>query len=195
MAQTETEIKRWAVYKCPECNLGNFTRAEPEQRGDCGRCGTSLQGVEAVSPVTVEDPSEHILAFSASLATVGKRFGARFFDGLIFGGISYIVVSVVTAVGGFEALLLTLLGIFILSLVNDWVLVVLRGQSIGKMAMSIRVADDTTGENPSWGAAFVRMLVQQIPIVNIIESLWALWDPRRQALHDKAARTLVVNTS
>ena len=31
-----------------------------------------------------------------------------------------------------------------------------------------------------------------VPVFFLVDNLWLVWDPRRQALHDKAARTLVV---
>lgn len=76
-----------------------------------------------------------------------------------------------------------------------------RGQTVGKMALGIRVVD-ADGRGPiGIGRGFVRSVIAvlpaQVPFVGVvwalIDNLWPLWDPRRQALHDKAANSLVVN--
>jgi uncharacterized RDD family membrane protein YckC len=46
-------------------------------------------------------------------------------------------------------------------------------------------------------ASFLRALIfvlggDVVPLFFLVDNLWLLWDPRHQALHDKAARTLVV---
>ena len=81
------------------------------------------------------------------------------------------------------------------------VFIALRGQTIGKICARTRVVDVDTGRVPSWTAAFVRWAVPAavatIPVFGVavlIVYAWLLWDPRRQGLHDKAARTLVVDT-
>lgn len=76
-----------------------------------------------------------------------------------------------------------------------------RGQTVGKMAMKLKVIDEATGGNPTYGAAFLRWLIP-IPlsfltcgIGGLLDGLWPLWDPKRQALHDKVAKTLVLDIS
>jgi len=75
-----------------------------------------------------------------------------------------------------------------------------RGQTPGKMAARTKVVDMDTGEIPSWSQAFVRetlpVLVGAIPTFGFLTFViyaWLLWDPRNQGLHDKAARTLVID--
>lgn len=72
-----------------------------------------------------------------------------------------------------------------------------RGQTVGKMAMRIRVADVSTGGSIGYGRAFVRWLVASVLwlllyIPGIIDILFPLWDPKRQTIHDKAASSVVV---
>ncbi|WP_062203831.1 RDD family protein [Streptomyces sp. NBRC 109706] len=78
-----------------------------------------------------------------------------------------------------------------------------RGQTLGKMAMRIRVAMLADGAvphgNPAWFRAGVYSLPQLLPCVGfvfwLVNVLFCTWDrPYRQCLHDKAARTLVVST-
>lgn len=74
-----------------------------------------------------------------------------------------------------------------------------RGQTVGKMAMKIRVADVNTGGPIGYGRAFVRWLVATVLwlvlyIPGLIDILFPLWDPKRQTIHDKAANSVVVVT-
>lgn len=76
------------------------------------------------------------------------------------------------------------------------------GATVGKLATGLRVRlRETPGPLP-WGTAAVRGLVWQGPsaingfgqIFMLLNGLWPLWDAKRQALHDKAARTNVVRS-
>jgi uncharacterized RDD family membrane protein YckC len=81
-----------------------------------------------------------------------------------------------------------------------------KGATLGKMAVGIAVRlRERPGQLP-WSAILVRLLVQQgvmltavVPVLYLalswfpyLDGLWPLWDKKRQALHDKAARTNVV---
>ena len=74
-----------------------------------------------------------------------------------------------------------------------------KGQTPGKMIMKIQVRDEATGGRVSYGKAFLRTLVMwaltwlTCGIGGILDGLWPLWDAKRQALHDKAANTVVVD--
>ncbi|GGO89229.1 RDD family protein [Wenjunlia tyrosinilytica] len=77
------------------------------------------------------------------------------------------------------------------------------GQTLGKMAMRIRVAMLDTGSTPTEPAAWKRAGVYSLPTVVpccgglfwLVNVLWHLGDkPYRQCLHDKAAKTVVVST-
>ncbi len=75
-----------------------------------------------------------------------------------------------------------------------------RGQTVGKMVWDVRVRDAATGGPLGPGKAALRYLAPallfMIPILGLglwlIDGLWPLWDHRRQALHDKLARSMVV---
>lgn len=73
-----------------------------------------------------------------------------------------------------------------------------RGQTVGKMVLKIKVVDEATGELIPPGRAAVRwgvgaLLSLLCGIGGLLDGLWPLWDPKRQALHDKPAKTLVVD--
>lgn len=72
-----------------------------------------------------------------------------------------------------------------------------RGQTVGKMALGIRVVDLDAGTPIGFGRATVRYLITVLFSVLcvvpwIVDHLWPLWDPQRQALHDKVVRSAVV---
>ncbi|RKN39859.1 RDD family protein [Streptomyces hoynatensis] len=79
-----------------------------------------------------------------------------------------------------------------------------RGQTLGKMALRIRVAMLHDGAvprgGPGWTRAAVYSLPQVLPCIGfvfwLVNVLNCTWDkPYRQCLHDKAARTVVVSTA
>jgi uncharacterized RDD family membrane protein YckC len=78
------------------------------------------------------------------------------------------------------------------------------GQTIGKRALGIRVVG-LNGQPLSWGQAAGRAAIWTFPkllpsglgalggLFRLLDGLWPLWDkPYRQALHDKAVKTIVV---
>jgi uncharacterized RDD family membrane protein YckC len=76
----------------------------------------------------------------------------------------------------------------------------LRGQTLGKIVMKMRVVDWDRGRIPSWMQSFIRWgavaAVGAIPVLGVLIFVmygWLLFDKRRQGLHDKAARTLVLD--
>jgi uncharacterized RDD family membrane protein YckC len=75
-----------------------------------------------------------------------------------------------------------------------------RGQTVGKMAMKIAVKDAETGGPIGYGRAFARWVVASILWIafylpGILDLLFPLWDQRKQTLHDKAVRSVVVQVS
>ena len=72
-----------------------------------------------------------------------------------------------------------------------------RGQSIGMMPFGFKVRDINTGQFPTMGTAALRGFIWCVEvgftvcIIGAIGWLWQLWDPQRQAIHDKVAGTIV----
>jgi uncharacterized RDD family membrane protein YckC len=79
----------------------------------------------------------------------------------------------------------------------------LWGQTIGKRALGTRVVSAYDRSKIRGGTAAGRAamyaLIPLVPLIGtlfwLVNVLWLTWDRRRQALHDKAARTIVVKTS
>jgi uncharacterized RDD family membrane protein YckC len=90
--------------------------------------------------------------------------------------------------------------IAVLSFFYDSIQHGLWGQTLGKRALGTRVvsADDRSkiSGGTAAGRAAVYALIPVVPLIgtlfSLLNSLWLTWDRRRQALHDKAARTIVV---
>ena len=150
------------------------------------------------------------------LAEWWKRLVAVLLDGLILGvplGIVRAVVGVdrsveidpltgeVTRGEGFLAgvgLVLFLLSIVLPILYAGILNGSDRGQTIGKMALKIQVRDASSGGPIGVGRGLVRAVVYNLLflaclIPGFINGLSPLWDQRRQAWHDKAASSVVVD--
>lgn len=151
-------------------------------------------------------------------ASPGRRLGAKVIDGLLLvvalGILAGVLIGVVVqphavtttsvdgvtsttidrGIGGIVAVVLLAL---LLGFLYDPVLTALRGGSLGKAMLGLRVVR-TDGSRVGWGAAFGRSAVAAgigfLPFGGLLDSLWCTWDPRRQCVHDKAAGTLVVAT-
>ncbi len=68
----------------------------------------------------------------------------------------------------------------------------MRGATIGKQLMKLRVIG-TNGAMPIGPVpGFIRWLIKTIPILNLVSYIWILFDAEKQGLHDKIANTFVV---
>jgi uncharacterized RDD family membrane protein YckC len=74
------------------------------------------------------------------------------------------------------------------------------GASIGMMPFGFKVRDVATGQYPTMGKAALRGFIWTlevgftIGIIGAIGWLWQLWDPQKQAIHDKIAGTIVTTS-
>jgi uncharacterized RDD family membrane protein YckC len=74
-----------------------------------------------------------------------------------------------------------------------------RSQTLGKMALGIKVVDAESRSPIGYARAFTRWLSTAtlralFTIPTVVDHLWPLRDPRNQTLHDKLARSVVVRT-
>jgi uncharacterized RDD family membrane protein YckC len=75
-----------------------------------------------------------------------------------------------------------------------------RGASVGMMPFGFKVRDIATGQYPTMGKAALRGLIWTLEvgftvcIIGLIGWLWMLWDPQKQAFHDKVAGTHVTTS-
>ncbi|WP_369216220.1 RDD family protein [Streptomyces flavofungini] len=121
-----------------------------------------------------------------TVASMGRRFGARVIDGLAFGIIYGILlaIGIAGAVGAasdcdpgsvnydscmndagsdIASSMGAAIGVFaVIGLLYEWLMTALVGGTLGKLAVGIRVINAETGQKPGFGSAFVRYI---IPIV------------------------------
>jgi uncharacterized RDD family membrane protein YckC len=143
----------------------------------------------------------------ADLASPGRRFGGFLIDALIIG-----TVNIILFVSQFdldfesgnvpEVPMSLRLGTLAVTSLYMVAFVAWRGQTPGKMAVATRIVDAETGVTPSvaqavirWGVPGLLGLLPTAGLLVFVVYLWLTWDPNRQGLHDKAARTLVVNVA
>ena len=68
-----------------------------------------------------------------------------------------------------------------------------NGQTVGKMALGIRVYDLRRGGSIGYGMAFIRYIGRIVSsIVLFLGYFWMLWDREKQTWHDKLAGSVVV---
>ncbi|HZT64728.1 MAG TPA: RDD family protein [Acidimicrobiales bacterium] len=143
-------------------------------------------------------------AFGAELAHGLHRVAAKLIDGLVLSPIMLIVFArsgVTTTSGQIPVLPASTVWIVLLiQAVYEVVLVAVRGQTVGRMAVRIRVVRDHDGGVPGWLRSLARwatvVAAGLVPVVGpylaLLVYLWVFWDRRRQGIHDKVARTVVV---
>jgi uncharacterized RDD family membrane protein YckC len=134
-------------------------------------------------------------AVAQNYAGFWRRLGGLIIDAIIVGVIAGVITAILNAVGvsgtGPQA------GVgFIVGLVYfiwGWG----SGQTVGCMALNMRMVDLNTGSAPGYGKALIRYIVNAIlgvtGILALISDLWMIWDSKKQTWQDKVAGTIVVN--
>jgi uncharacterized RDD family membrane protein YckC len=169
----------------------------------CARCGSPFCSDCLVDisgrPYCATCKGEQLLdvrsgvdAATLDYASVLRRFGGLFVDNIIVRiGATALVTSVTSSMGGSTGSLLAaaLLGV-LLAVTYDTVLLANRGQTVGKMAVRVKVVS-SDGSAITQGQAFKRSLVSRfLPIITHIP---AFFTPDRRTLHDMVADTRVIN--
>ena len=163
---------------CPDCGQDN-----PGEARFCRACGAAL----AVSSLAESVSTEAAVAL-ADYAGFWIRVAAWIIDVVIvWMGTS--VFSALSLLGaGYASFLALLLGPLYFVLMTG-----MRGQTLGKMAVGVRVVgrDD---QPPGLGYAALREIVGKFVsgIAFLLGFLWIGWDGRKQGWHDKIAGTHVV---
>jgi len=136
---------------------------------------------------------------SNNLATIGRRSVAFVIDDFI-ASIFFIVIF-------YEQIASYTDMLSMMSFIqqNIWVLMAIKviyhtffvatnGATLGKYIVKIKVVNEESGELLSWSMAFVRALVRTAgEMLFYITFIFSFGDPKRQALHDKLAKSVVVN--
>ncbi|KIZ18730.1 RDD family protein [Streptomyces natalensis] len=152
------------------------------------------------------------LAGMPPLANRGRRLVARIIDAIIIGVPVGVIMNVIVGWANYTSTSsietskqATVSGVTMLVyLIYEGLMLTSRGQTVGKMAMKIRVAMLANGAVPAGQAGWIRAAVYTLPevvpccgfIFWLVNVLWCTWDkPYQQCLHDKAAKTVVVSTA
>jgi uncharacterized RDD family membrane protein YckC len=140
------------------------------------------------------------------LASWGRRLAALLVDVIVL----VVVISVALVAAGMpadelrdrvengETLLIIVLFLIPEAIYYTW-MVGSRSQTLGKMALGIKVVDAESRAPIGYLRAFRRWISTAAMralfwIPAIVDHLWPLRDRRNQALHDKFARSVVVRT-
>jgi uncharacterized RDD family membrane protein YckC len=152
---------------------------------------------------------------TVKIASFGQRAAARILDAVIL-SVGFLILYGI----GFGGLVATsdrgagepsgaavggLLGIiflvFVVSILYEPVMVALKGATLGKMALGLKIVLSESGAVPGWGPSFIRWILPAIAslvcgIGQILVYLSPLFDNsgRLQGWHDKAAHDLVIST-
>jgi uncharacterized RDD family membrane protein YckC len=176
-------------------------------RSFCPDCLVHIRGL----PSCAACKSEHVRDLQSGtapgaleLASIGRRFGALWIDGMLTGAVSMAILIPVIGLAaagqaytgsedaGAAAVLLVYPVLIALPFVYDAVMVQMRGQTLGKMAVGIKVVTPS-GEDVSpgqaWGRAGARTVLN---FCVAIDYLPALGTRERTCIHDMLARTRVI---
>jgi uncharacterized RDD family membrane protein YckC len=147
-----------------------------------------------------------------SLATLGSRGLARAIDALLLGVPYSLIVSLVFLIieGGDPAepmeqtaqtYIAVLAPLLVIAVIYETVAITLWGQTLGKLAVGIRVARQVNGRCPLWWESALRIglpaVVAAIPLPFAVAVAMGLYttagfDPMRRNITDRAAGTVVV---
>ena len=142
----------------------------------------------------------------AELASRGRRLMAVLVDGVV--SILLAIPGVIVAIGPVfngseepDPLGIVLIGLaMILLTIVQAVLISKRGQSIGKIALGIRIAHSVDGSNPGFLKGFlirtfVPQIIYQVPFLGflflLVDSCF-IFSEQRQCIHDLMAETVVL---
>jgi uncharacterized RDD family membrane protein YckC len=116
-----------------------------------------------------------------------RRFAGALIDGILLGIVEGILRAILGTGAGTGLYFVVAVVYFTVMIGSS------RGQTLGQMALGIRVIDFNTGGSIGYGRALVRWLVSIVSgLVILLGYLWMLWDKEKQCWHDKAANDVVV---
>jgi uncharacterized RDD family membrane protein YckC len=145
--------------------------------------------------------ANNLVGGDPTLAEWWRRLLGWLIDSVVLGVIYFILKAIISPKGlGGAVLLLVILAV--ISFLYYGVQHSLWGQTVGKRALSTIVVTADSRSKITTQAALVRTAIWSLPpivyglgsLFEALNALWLTWDSKNQALHDKAAKTLVVKT-
>jgi len=183
------------VQPCARCGMGFCTDCVVTIHGQpyCATCKTEKL-------LDVQSGTDRA---QLPLASIGRRFAAMWIDRMIFtlSGIALIVTGAIITKGGdddsavFVALMISGVAvIFIGYIIYEGLMLSRRGQTLGKIALKIKVVRPdgspiTTGQ--AWGRSVLRGIM--IHVLALLNYIPALATKEKTCIHDLVAGTRVVN--
>jgi len=134
-----------------------------------------------------------------TLATINRRGWAFFLDELIISILFSIIYtdSFAKATSLEQVIELTnilFLQVVLLKVIYHTFFVWMYGATVGKILLKIKVVSIEDFDNPTLLNSFIRATVRIVSeFIFYLGFLWAFFDKAKQAWHDKAAKTVVVN--
>jgi uncharacterized RDD family membrane protein YckC len=175
-------------------------------RAYCTDCLVNIRGNSYCAECKAEqllDLTSGVDQTALELAGIGRRFAALLIDGLVMGvptGLMFGVLFVAIAFNKsnfnpiwFQPVVLLAIVLYV---AYEALMLAARGQTLGKMAMKIKVvrADGTPlSRGQAWGRAFMRQILASC--LSLFNYLPAFFTKDRTCLHDLVANTRVVNWS
>lgn len=153
------------------------------------------------SPTPPSDPTTQTPVTGGEVAYAGifSRFLAVLIDSLIVwvvqAGVFFLLgLALGNVLGKDNPLLVLLMGIVVLGIIVGYYVFyqAKTGQTLGKKVLSLKVVNET-GQTPGAGKFFLREIIGKLlSSILMIGYLIAIFDKRKQALHDKIAGTFVI---
>ena len=154
------------------------------------------------NPVSSEEANSFGAAMhgEARLASFGRRILGYLLDGLIV-GVPIMVIAAATKSSSKASVLVSFLSLGA-TILYAWLLIAKRnGQTLGMQALGIRCVREIDGESVDSRQSGQRAIYAGlfslaslfIIIPGLIDLLWAVWDKKNQTLHDKLAKTVVID--
>lgn len=129
---------------------------------------------------------------SGPRAGFGRRFAAAFLDGILLSIVFFVLSRIFLDDLALYYASSQIVGLVYYSVLEGGA----SGQTLGKRALGIRVADFRTGGPIGIGRGalrYVARILSAIPL--LLGYLWMLWDREKQTWHDKLTSAVVVPAS
>ncbi len=187
---------------------GGISRCIRCGRPFCQSCLVRIRGgayCAACKGEQVRDIQSGTVRGELELASVGRRFGALWIDSMVFtvpAMVFAIVLVPALATAGYDPetlsgilMLILMVGFVLVWIVYEGLMLQYRGQTLGKMALGIKVVTPE-GNEISAGQAWGRAVLRQVffSYLSLINYLPALFTRQRTCIHDLVAKTRVERT-
>ncbi|HEX4729470.1 MAG TPA: RDD family protein [Jatrophihabitans sp.] len=157
---------------------------------------------------------------TVKVAGVGQRFLARLIDSVIYFVVGIILFAIglgsiasnthqvcdfngchdETSSGGVGGFLAAIAVLILFTFLYEWLFIGLKGQTLGKMAMGVKVVRADNGQVPGLGKSFVRQIIPAIAsalcsLLGLLMYISVFFDNtgRNQTWYDKAAGDFVIS--